>query len=224
MDEKPRLQAKLKHDLRSPYSTLMGVIAALQDEPDMDREDQAEFLQILERETQTCLSLSDDLYTLHQNVIRSNSQQPTGAVAIGEVVKNLTENEVPKRPHYPGLEVTIKTESPNATLPGDIALWTLISVKLIDHAISHANENTSIQLSLAENSIELLQTNTQLSTHELEALTQQLPQRAKRRRYNPYLGMGAYIAFRLAECCGLQSTASNEEGSLRIRIFGEIES
>ena len=54
----------MRHDLRVPYSTLLGVVSALQDEPDMPPEDRKEFLAILEREIHTSMGLTDDLYTL----------------------------------------------------------------------------------------------------------------------------------------------------------------
>ena len=58
MDEKRQLRPKFKHDLRTPYSTLMGVIAALKEEPDMDREDQNEFLEILELHLRVAIGFS----------------------------------------------------------------------------------------------------------------------------------------------------------------------
>ena len=64
MSSKNTTDTSIKHDLRVPYATLLGCISMLKDEPDMSLADRMQFLEILEREVQTCESQTLDLYAL----------------------------------------------------------------------------------------------------------------------------------------------------------------
>ena len=118
----------------------------------------------------------------------------------------------------PGLTVELAALPPSATLRGDPTLWKLIATKLIDHGLSHTDAPAVVRLTVSEGALELVQPDMTLSEEELEGLRTRLPQRASRRFFNPHLGLGAYLVFRLAENHAFHIDTQVRNGSLCLRV------
>jgi signal transduction histidine kinase len=218
MNEKDRRESQLRHDLRAPFSTLAGVVAALQEEPDMDLDDRREFLEILEREIQTCQNLTDDLLVLLKHVRPPVESVMEERVSADEVVEHLKQLELPERPDFQDVSVRVRVGEGAPTLPGTLPVWSLLTTKMLDQCLSQSRSGSEIDILFEEGSVDFTLAFATTYPNDARTLQERIPQRAKRVRFNPHLGMGSFLACQLAELYGLKTTVTQEEDFIRIRF------
>jgi light-regulated signal transduction histidine kinase (bacteriophytochrome) len=218
MNENDRRESQLRHDLRAPFVTLAGVVAALQEEPDMELGDRQEFLQILEREIKTCQNLTSDLLLLLKHV-RSPFEGVMGeSVSAATVVDHLKQKVLPERPDAHDISVRMHTTERVATLPGTLEVWNLITTNMLDQCLSQSRSGSEVEIFFVEGSVDFTFAWAKTYPGDADTLQERIPQRAKRARFNPHLGMGSFLACQIAVLYGLETTVAQEEELTRIRF------
>lgn len=207
------LLRSLRHDVRVPFSTLAGVISALQEEPDMDEAERAEFLEILKNETATCQALADDL--LSWKGIPHAVPSPDQRTCSAQLVEAL---RPPAGAQGPADFLSVD-QSEDSQLEGGFDAWLELAKKLRDHGHAHALPGTPIYLLFGPDGCVLRYSGKLWSDREIRTLGRRLPQRARRVQHIPKLGMGLFLAAEIGSSLGYCLRASQTpQGQRVIRI------
>ena len=185
----------------------------------MSLADRMQFLEILEREVQTCESQTLDLYALTVSASRHYAASGAKSINATTFIREVRDEFMTGRSFPSELELLTDISSPSDELSGDIRLWKVLAMKMMDYGLANAHLPGKVWLLASHNSLKLTVPNLALNADEIEALGSKLPQRASRRHFNPHLGMGAYLVFNLARNQGLDAEAQTVDGSLIIKVF-----
>ena len=136
--------ANVSHELRSPISSLVGMIETLQNSAKDDPSSREKFLQIMGDEAARMARLIDDLLSLSRVEV-SEHVPPITSVSIGSILETtieLLQGRASKK--NIALELTLPDTLPE--IPGDPDELTEVFQNLIDNAIKYGNSKSEINI------------------------------------------------------------------------------
>ena len=136
--------ANVSHELRSPISSLVGMIETLQSSAKDDPSSREKFLQIMGDEAARMARLIDDLLSLSRVEV-SEHVPPITSVSIGSILETtieLLQGRASKK--NIALELTLPDTLPE--IPGDPDELTEVFQNLIDNAIKYGNSKSEINI------------------------------------------------------------------------------
>ena len=136
--------ANVSHELRSPISSLVGMIETLQNSAKDDPNSREKFLQIMGDEAARMARLIDDLLSLSRVEV-SEHVPPITSVSIGSILETtieLLQGRASKK--NIALELTLPDTLPE--IPGDPDELTEVFQNLIDNAIKYGNSKSEINI------------------------------------------------------------------------------
>lgn len=140
--------ASVSHELKTPLTAIIGAAKTVSKKgPGMDPEDQARFMEMIERQGNRLLRLIDDVLTTSQ--IESGRQMKRELVdlraAAQEVVDELGQTKVGT-----GREITLTSEPDTPRIWGDQIALQQILTNLIENALKYSGENAPIWVTVRE--------------------------------------------------------------------------
>lgn len=146
--------ANVSHELRSPLTSLMGVVETLQGPARNDTKARDRFLALMHDETQRMSRLVGDLLSLSKLEAKEHLP-PSGRVDLVNVIKGVQNSLEAIEQGYAGrLEINIEGDLPD--IRGDRDELTEVFQNLIENALKYSTPDTPIQISIhhreAENS------------------------------------------------------------------------
>ena len=136
--------ANVSHELRSPISSLVGMIETLQNSAKDDPNSREKFLGIMGDEAARMARLIDDLLSLSRVEV-SEHVPPITSVSIGSILETtieLFQGRASKK--NIALELTLPDTLPE--IPGDPDELTEVFQNLIDNAIKYGNSKSDINI------------------------------------------------------------------------------
>ena len=140
--------ANVSHELRSPLTSLMGIVETLQGPARNDETARDNFLNLMQGETQRMSRLVGDLLSLSKLEAKEHLP-PDGAVDIPELIKRVIAVLSESRPDYKN---RVEFEAPKdfSTILGDRDELTEVFQNLIENALKYSQPNTFVGVSVVQ--------------------------------------------------------------------------
>jgi len=139
--------ANVSHELRSPLTSLSGIIETLKEAAKDDKAARQHFLKIMEREASRMNRLIGDLLSLSKVEVNAHVR-PDGLVdlpkLIEQVIATFVSRHETERP-----DIRFETPGPMAPIPGDEDELTQVFHNLIENAIKYGTAETPVKITLA---------------------------------------------------------------------------
>lgn len=140
--------ANVSHELRSPISSLVGIIETLRESAKADPDSQKRFLEIMAEEAARMSRLIDDLLSLSRVEV-SEHMPPDKRVDINSILEKTIEL-LQGRAVEKGMAIKLATAAPLPDIPGDADELTEVFQNLIDNAIKYGDAKSDINISIVQ--------------------------------------------------------------------------
>ena len=140
--------ANVSHELRSPISSLVGIIETLRESAKADPDSQKRFLEIMAEEAARMSRLIDDLLSLSRVEV-SEHMPPDKCVDISSILENTIEL-LQGRATENLMAIQLSTAASLPDIPGDADELTEVFENLIDNAIKYGDSKSDIKISIVQ--------------------------------------------------------------------------
>jgi two-component system phosphate regulon sensor histidine kinase PhoR len=141
--------ANVSHELRSPLTSLMGIVETLQGPAREDVKARDNFLNLMHGETQRMSRLVGDLLSLSKLEAKEHLP-PKGEVDIPRLIRRIIAVLSESKPDYKNRVVlTVPDNLPHIT--GDRDELTEVFQNLIENALKYSEPKTSVEISVIQN-------------------------------------------------------------------------
>lgn len=136
--------ANVSHELRSPLTSLMGVVETLQGPARDDEKARDRFLALMHDETQRMSRLVGDLLSLSKLEAKEHVR-PSGQVNVLNMIKRVQSSLEASQKSYKN-RISIKTDDQLPDIRGDQDELTEVFQNLIENALKYSAPETSIEI------------------------------------------------------------------------------
>ena len=136
--------ANVSHELRSPISSLIGIIETLRESAQADRATQKKFLQIMSEEASRMARLIDDLLSLSKVEV-SEHVVPVESVSIRSILDTTIEL-LRERALEKGMTIKLVSTRSSLDVPGDSDELMEVFQNSIDNAIKYGDTESEIKI------------------------------------------------------------------------------
>ncbi len=139
--------ANVSHELRSPLTSLIGMVETLRGPARDDQAAQDRFLALMHDETQRMSRIVMDLLSLSKFEAQEHIV-PSDRVDILEVITRTTSALEASDPDYPG-RIKIECDDPIAPIRGDADLLIEVFQNLLENALRYSPPNSAIDVKIS---------------------------------------------------------------------------
>jgi len=137
--------ANVSHEIKTPLSSIIGVVETIEHSAGYDEEAIKEFMPILDSQARRMSSLIHDLLNLAQ-VEKLQNMPPSDIVDIGDLIKVSSKN-LEWNSKRANKNIVIKKAKGNYKVTGDFSQLVQVMENLITNSIKYSAENSNIQIS-----------------------------------------------------------------------------